>query len=223
MKHFKTKVNENEIINESFQDLFKRYPLLKNLEDPFVKSINLILNSLRQNGKILVCGNGGSASDSEHIVGELLKGFRSKRKISQEFTELLKSNLNSDGQILAENLQSPIPAISLTGHPSFASAFANDQNYEFTFAQHLLGLGRKGDILLAITTSGNSPNVLWAAKLAKVIGIKVISLTGASGGNIKKYSDINLNAPSDLVHHIQELHLPIYHSICFALEQVLFD
>ncbi len=212
------------IIDSEFDSLTQRYPVLTEVRAPFSEALRLLTESISNGGKILLCGNGGSAADCEHIAGELLKGFLNHRPIGPELQRRLIDQLGeAEGVHFSKNIQKAIPAISLTGHQSFQTAFGNDLNYEFAFAQHLFGLGKKGDCLLAITTSGNSKNVLQAARLAKVLGIKVIALTGKSGGKIREISDVCINAPADKVHEIQELHLPLYHSLCLILEKYLFE
>ncbi len=213
-----------QILDAELKHLTSRYPVLNEIWTPFSAAIRVLVESISQGGKILLCGNGGSAADCEHIAGELLKGFLSHRKVSAEFQAKLNQVLGEEeGQFFAKHIQQSIPAISLTGHNSFQTAFGNDVNYEFAFAQHLLGLGKAGDCLIAITTSGNSKNVLLATKLAKVLGVKTISLTGSTGGKIRSMTDVCINAPATLVHEIQELHLPIYHSLCLVLEKYFFE
>ena len=206
----------NSILNETFQDLINRYPQLAPVEESFKLACEVSINAIKKNKKIMTCGNGGSASDAEHIVGELLKGFLSQRYVKNDDRLI---NLPSE---FKSNLQGTIRAISLMGHPSYQSAFSNDKDPIYAIAQHLYGLADEGDILIAISTSGNSRNILKAAELARHLKVKVIGLTGESGGKLSEIADICIKAPSNKVHYIQELHLPIYHSYCIALENCLF-
>lgn len=203
--------------------LFSRYPELQPLEEAVTECVQLIVDSYRNGGKLLVCGNGGSAADGLHIVGELMKSFVLKRNIASELREKLIAQYPEDAEFYVKNLQGAMPAISLVNEVSLMTAFGNDQSAELVFAQQVLGYGHDGDVLLAISTSGNSANVIHAARVARVLGIKVISLTGESGGNLKALSDVLLNVPNSCTYQIQELHLPVYHAICLALEQELYS
>lgn len=202
--------------------LVSRYPELAPLENAVTQSVELIAESCRSGGKLLVCGNGGSAADSLHIVGELMKSFVLERRIAPELCKKLAEQYPEDVAFYEKNLQGAIPAISLVNEVSLMTAFGNDQSAELVFAQQVLGYGHAGDVLFAISTSGNSANVIHAARLAQILDIKVISLTGESGGKLKELSDVLLNVPNSRTYQIQELHLPIYHAICLALEQELF-
>lgn len=202
--------------------LVSRYPVLNPLEDAVIKSVELIAASCRSGGKLLVCGNGGSASDSLHIVGELMKSFVLKREISLELREKFTAQYPEEASYYIKNLQGAIPAISLVNEVALTTAYGNDQSSELAFAQQVLGYGRAGDVLIAISTSGNSANVIHAARVARTIGVSVISMTGESGGQLKRLSDVLLNVPSSATYQIQELHLPVYHAICLALEKELF-
>jgi D-sedoheptulose 7-phosphate isomerase len=213
-----------QIVEAEMKALVLRYPALADIRASFAKSCELMIQSISSGGKLLFCGNGGSAADCEHIAGELLKGFLSHRKVGTELTQKLVAELGeSEGRQLASQIQMAIPAISLTSHISFHTAFGNDMNYEYAFAQHLLGLGKSGDCLIAISTSGNSKNVLHAVKLAKVLGIQTVALTGATGGLLKPLCQASIQAPTLKVHEIQEFHLPIYHAFCLVLERYFFE
>lgn len=205
---------------EILNNFFNQHNELKYLNEPICEVVSLIVG-LKKENKIMVCGNGGSAADSEHIAGELLKSFCLKREISPEFAE--KLNAFDDGQYIAENLQQGIKCIPLTSFTAFNTAFANDCDEKMTFAQLVNVLGLEGDILLSISTSGNSKNVVYATKVAKAKGIKVVALTGESGGKLKDLADILINAPSNIVYKIQEYHLPLYHLICLCAESELFE
>jgi D-sedoheptulose 7-phosphate isomerase len=198
------------------ETLIARYPQLTELKKEIESSFDILSYCYKNGGKLLLCGNGGSASDSDHIAGELLKGFRSRRKISGEQAECL-------GENLASKLQGSLPAIPLPALSAVNTAFINDCDPDYVYAQLTYGLGKEGDVLLAISTSGNSTNVVHAAEVAKAKGMKTISLTGRTGGKLKSLSDSCLNVPEDETFKIQELHLPIYHCLCLMLETAFFD
>lgn len=200
----------------------KKHPELEYLKDNFIKTIELLTN-LKPENKILVCGNGGSAADSEHIAGEFLKSFCLKRKIDKNLENKLIKTYPEDGKLIANNLQQGIKCIPLTSFTAYNTAFANDCDNTFVFAQLVNALGINGDCLIAISTSGNSKNVVFATKMAKILGIKVIALTGYKGGKLKDLADITFNAPSNITFEIQEYHLPIYHLICLCVESELFE
>lgn len=197
-------------------DLFKRYPALLEAKEDIVNSTLALIAMFKNGNKLLVCGNGGSAADSEHIVGELMKGFVLPRKISSE----LRTKINDD--ILAESLQYGLPAISLVSQTGLSTAFINDQLPTAVFAQQVLGYGKKGDFLLCISTSGNSLNCVYAAKVAKALDLKVIALTGCKDSKLSALADLTIKAPASATHEIQEYHLPIYHTICLVLENEFF-
>lgn len=176
-----------------------------------------------QNGnKLLVCGNGGSASDSEHIVGELMKTFMLDRPLDAAVREKIRVAYPEYAEHMIANLQKAVPAISLVSETALMTAYTNDNSAEMAFAQQVLSYGRPGDILLAITTSGNSTNVLNAARIARIADVKIIGLTGQSGGKLKELSDVCICAPSAVTYQIQEYHLPIYHCLCACVENELF-
>lgn len=207
---------------EILKNLTARYPALKACEQEVGAAVALLLECFNQGGKLLVCGNGGSASDSEHIVGELMKTFMLDRPLDQGMCEKLRSAYPEHTEQMIANLQRAVPAISLVSETALMTAYSNDNSAEMAFAQQVLSYGRPGDILLAITTSGNSANVLHAARIARVVGVKTIALTGASGGRIKPLSDVCVCAPSPITYQIQEYHLPIYHCLCACVENELF-
>lgn len=202
--------------------LIDRYPKLIVCRKDIVKAYEMMEAAYNSGRKLLVSGNGGSASDSEHIVGELMKEFKLKRKVFGEQAEALKSIDPELGQVLAENLQGALPAISLTGHSSLTTAFMNDSMPELVFAQQVNGYGKPGDIYLGISTSGNSKNVLYAAVNAKSKGLKVIGLTGSKENKLMKYADVCIMVPETETYKIQELHLPVYHCLCLMLEDKFF-
>lgn len=208
--------------NEYIDDFFNRFPEMNYLRENLVNGVNMLV-ALKENNKLLLCGNGGSAADCEHIAGEFLKSFVLKRQVDEELKSKLISEYSEDGEFMANNLQCGIKAIPLTSFCAYNTAFLNDCNDKMLFAQLVNSLGVKDDVLIAISTSGNSANVVYAVKLAKVMGIKVIALTGEKGGKLKDLADVILNVPSNETYRIQEYHLPIYHLICLCVESELFD
>ena len=210
-------------MNKFIDELIDRYPKLESIKKDIEVAYELIKNMYKDGGKLLVGGNGGSAADSEHIVGELMKGFCKKRKISTGLAEKLE-NINEDlGLELGKCLQGALKAIAITGHTGLTTAFANDVDPNMIFAQQVYGYGDNKDILLCISTSGNSKNLIYAAITAKAKGMKVITLTGKDGGKLKEYSDISIIVPENETFKIQELHLPIYHALCLELEEFFFE
>lgn len=205
------------------QQLIDRYPALKCTEESIKSTCDMLEECYRAGGKFLIAGNGGSAADSEHIVGELMKGFVKPRSIPREFSDILKSIDEEKGDVLTGCLQQGIPAIALSGHPALSTAYLNDVEGTVGFAQQIYGYGKLEDVFLAISTSGNSKNIIYAAITAKAMGIKVIGLTGGTGGLLKKYADILINVPETETYKIQEYHLPVYHAICLELEERLFE
>ena len=202
--------------------LIDRYPKLIVCRDDIMAAYELLEAAYSNGRKLLVCGNGGSASDSEHIVGELMKEFKLKRKVYSDQATALKAIDPDLGQVLADNLQGALPAICLTGHSSLTTAFMNDANADLVFAQQVNGYGKPGDVFLGISTSGNSKNVLYAAVNAKAKGLKIIGLTGAKENKLMKYADVCIRVPETETYKIQEYHLPVYHCLCLMLEDKFF-
>lgn len=202
--------------------LIDRYPKLIVCKDDILKAYELLEEAYSQERKLLVCGNGGSASDSEHIVGELMKEFKLKRKVYADQAEAMKAIDPEMGETLAENLQGALPAICLTGHSSLTTAFMNDANADLVFAQQVNGYGKANDVFLGISTSGNSKNVCYAAITAKSKGLKVIGLTGQKESKMTKLGDCCIRVPETETYKIQELHLPVYHCLCLMLEDHFF-
>ena len=202
--------------------LVERYPSLESAKNDIVAAYLLLEESYENGGKLLVAGNGGSAADAEHIVGELMKGFKLSRKPETDFAERLVAENQELGSVLAENLQGALPAIALDGHPALSTAYMNDCEPLLCFAQQVNGYGKSGDVFLGISTSGNSKNVLYAATTAHAKGMKVIGLTGAKDSKLKDMSDVCIKAPQTETYMIQELHLPIYHCLCLMLENRFF-
>lgn len=206
---------------DATEALFKRYPKLTSVKDEVALARKLLIDTYENGGKLLLCGNGGSAADCEHIAGELLKSFKRRRPISRELADGL-SKFGPDGEHIAGRLEGALEAISLCGHPALSTAYANDVDPYMVFAQQVNGLGREGDLLIALTTSGNSKNCVYAAMTAKAKGMKVISITGEGGGRIASVSDVALKLPERETYLVQELTLPIYHYLCAELEDHFF-
>ena len=202
--------------------LIERYPSLETEKDNVINAYLLIEACYVRGGKVLVAGNGGSAADAEHIVGELMKGFKMPRKPKQDFARRLIAENQELGTILAENLQGALPAIALDGHPALSTAYMNDCEPLLCFAQQVNGYGKIGDVFLGISTSGNSENILYAAITAYAKGMKVIGLTGARNSKLEQLSDVCIKVPQTETYMIQELHLPVYHCLCLMLEDKFF-
>lgn len=200
-----------------------RHPQLLPLRDTILQAAESLVACYAGGNKVLVCGNGGSCSDSDHIVGELMKGFERMRPLGQSLKEKLLVVDRERGTYLAEKLQQALPAISLTAHSALITAVANDNGADLVFAQQVLGYGNKGDILIGISTSGNSRNVIDAVITAKARGLTVVGLTGQSGGKMKAYCDILINVPGTNTARIQELQLPVYHALCRMVEDHFFE
>ncbi|NHN34225.1 D-sedoheptulose-7-phosphate isomerase [Paenibacillus agricola] len=209
-------------MNVTLAEMCNKYPELDVCLPDLEKAFALLKQTYRGGGKLLLCGNGGSASDSEHIVGELMKGFRSKRVLSEAAESAFLAQFPEDGDFLAAHLQGALPAISLVSHSALITAFANDVSAEMIFAQQVYGYGKPGDTLLGLSTSGNSANVKRAMQVAKVQGLHTIGLTGRHGGQMSELCDVTIRVPWDLTPDIQERHLPIYHALCIMLEEEFF-
>lgn len=202
--------------------LCERYPALLSCREDILNAFIIMRDAYNNGGKLLIAGNGGSASDSEHFAGELMKSFRLKRPISDELIEQLQRIDPDRGGRLADKLESPLTAVPLVANEAMTTAFINDVGAEGMFAQKVLGFGSAGDVLVGITTSGNSENIIDAAIVAKTMGIKVIGLTGRTGGIMNSYSDICVKVPETETYKIQEYHLPVYHAWCLMLEEEFF-
>lgn len=209
-------------INKHIETLVSRYPTLVCCMKSIQKAYDILCQAYTDRHKLLVCGNGGSASDSEHIVGELMKEFKLKREVFKSQAEAMKQIDPELGTVLAEHLQGALPAISLTGHSSLTTAFMNDSLPELIFAQQVNGYGKPGDVLMGISTSGNSSNVLYAAVTAKSKGLHVIGLTGQRPCKLAQLADVCIQVPETETYKIQELHLPVYHCLCMMLEEHFF-
>lgn len=209
-------------IYKHIEVLVNRYPVLNSVKDEIVEAYFLLVESYKNEGKLLIAGNGGSAADAEHIVGELMKGFKLPRKLNENFTDKLISENEELGTVLAESLQGALPAIALDGHPALSTAYMNDCEPLLCFAQQVNGYGKAGDVFLGISTSGNSKNILYTATTAHAKGMKVIGLTGAKDSKLTQMSDVCIKVPQTETYMIQELHLPVYHCLCLMLEDEFF-
>ena len=203
--------------------IFARYPELLSCRADMGKAGAALISAARQNKKILVCGNGGSAADSEHIVGELMKGFLLKRELDEQEKKAWRDAYGSDDENVLNSLQHGIRAISLPSQVGICSAFINDRNPKALYAQLAYTYAEKGDLLLCITTSGNSENTLLAAKAAKLKGALVLGLTGERESRLSAVADICIKAPASETYRVQEYHLPIYHWLCAVAEKALFE
>lgn len=203
--------------------LLDHYPDLQPCIAEVEAAYNLLSATYRSGGKLLICGNGGSAADSDHIVGELMKGFELKRPIKDDLRQRLNEINPEMGSYLADHLQGALPAISLSAHAALASAVINDTAGEMTYAQQVLGYGLKGDTLLGISTSGNALNVRYALTVARALGLRTIALSGKTGGKMRELCDVTICVPNERTLAIQERHLPIYHTLCIMLEQEFFE
>lgn len=212
----------NQKQEQIMAELIARYPILNSVKAEIEACYQVLEECYRNDGKLLIAGNGGSCADAEHIVGELMKGFCKRRELSEEMRERLCEFDAEHGKMLADGLQGGLMAIALTGHNALSTAFANDVNADMIYAQQVWGYGRIGDVFLGITTSGNAQNVDYAVTAAKAKGMKVLGLTGKDGGRLKQRADIAVVVPEMETFKIQELHLPIYHAICLMLEEYFF-
>ena len=192
--------------------LYERYPSLNECRDEIEKALDLIVDTYKKGGKVLVCGNGGSCADCEHIVGELMKGFLLRREVTDERIP----------EELRKNLQGGLPAISLPSQSAILSAFINDVEPSMMYAQLVYGYAKENDLLIGLSTSGNSKNVVNAAEVAKALGIKTIALTGKCESKLSALCDVTVKVPETETYKIQELHLPVYHYLCAETEKAFF-
>ena len=204
-------------------DLVNRYPVLAPVQDDIEMFYKTLVECYENGGKVLIVGNGGSAADAEHIVGELMKGFIKERPVSEEMEAALKAIDPERGPALAKKLQGGLPAICLNAHTSLNTAFANDKDPVMIYAQQVNGYGKPGDVFIGISTSGNAENVMYAAVTAKAKGMKVLALTGKNGGKLAKVADVSIIVPVQETYKIQEYHLPIYHVLCLMLEDHFYE
>ena len=210
-------------MNDRMSELFTRYPALNVCESSVRKAADILLATYRCGGKILVCGNGGSCADSDHIVGELMKGFLSRRPMTETDRRAFEKKLGEGAAHLTECLQRAIPAISLPAQSTVISAFANDVDADLVYAQLVYGYAKPGDALIGISTSGNSKNVVEAVRVANVLGVSTIGLTGKTESALSGLCECTIRVPETDTFKVQELHLPVYHYLCAWLEQQIFD
>lgn len=201
------------------KELIERYPALAICEKDIRAAASAIIDSYKAGGKLIVAGNGGSAADSDHITGELLKSFVKKRKPEQKFLDALSAIDSDTGAYLSDKLQGSLPAIALTNNSALMTASLNDVDGNVLFAQQVMGFGKKGDVFLGISTSGNSKDVIYALAVAKALGVKTVALTGKTGGKCKELADISIVVPENETFKIQEFHLPVYHALCLTIEE----
>ena len=201
------------------KELVERYPALLVCQKDIRAAADAIIESYKAGGKLIVAGNGGSAADSDHITGELLKSFVKKRKPDQKFLDALAAIDSDTGTYLSDKLQGSLPAVALTNNSALMTASLNDVDGNVLFAQQVMGFGKKNDVFLGISTSGNSKDVIYALVVAKALGVKTVALTGKSGGKCKDIADISIIVPQSETFKIQELHLPVYHALCLTIEE----
>ena len=202
--------------------LVRRYPVLESVRQQIADSYEIICACYENGGKLIIGGNGGSCADAEHIVGELMKGFVLPRRLQKSETDALMKVDPILGERLSQSLQQGLPAVALSSHSALNTAFANDLDGDMAYAQQLSVLANAGDVFLGITTSGNAENVAYAAVTAKAKGMKVVALTGKTGGKMNSLADVNVIMPAQETYQIQELHLPVYHCLCLMLEEHFF-
>ena len=207
---------------EYLEELTSRYPVLEAVKGDVLAAYEILRDCYAGGGKLMIAGNGGSCADSEHIVGELMKGFVNPRKLETDYSDALITVNKELGRVLSVNLQGALPAIALDGHLALTTAYMNDCEPLLCFAQQVNGFGRKSDVFLGISTSGNSKNILYAATVAKAKGMKVIGLTGEKDSKLSEMSDVCIQVPETETYKIQELHLPVYHCLCLMLEDKFF-
>lgn len=200
---------------QDITNLIKRRPELEVCKDDIYSACDHLINCFRSGNQVLLCGNGGSAADCEHIAGELVKRFSRPRPLNQKLAKML-------GPDLAKNLHGALPALSLPSMVGFTTAFINDDEPEYAFAQQVVAFGKPNDILLGISTSGNSQNIVHAVKAANALGLCTIGLTGESGGALSSICQLTIKVPASDVPRVQELHLPVYHTLCQVVEDTLF-
>lgn len=209
-------------VKEEFELIFERYPQLEVCRDDIAKAYKLLLKTYDSGKKLLVAGNGGSAADSEHMTGELMKRFKTPRPVSKEFADKLLKIDKQRAEKLIQNLEMPLRTVPLTSHIAITTAYMNDADATGVFAQQLLGYGDEGDVFLAISTSGNSENIISACVVAKALRIRIIGLSGQKESELSKIADICIRVPETETYKIQELHLPVYHALCLMLESHYF-
>ncbi|MBQ4479986.1 MAG: SIS domain-containing protein [Victivallales bacterium] len=202
--------------------LLENYPQLAGCRAEIEQTAKIIIDCQAQGGTLFTCGNGGSCADADHISGELLKGFCRKRPMTSEERAALAAESPEVAELLGTKLQRGLRCISLMNFPGAGSAVRNDLGGDLDVAQVLYALGRPGDVLLGISTSGNAKNVRYAVAVARLKGMKVLGLTGEGGGTLGELADVVVRVPSRETYRIQEYHLPIYHAMCQMVENHFF-
>ena len=210
------------MIDHTVASLVTRYPDLAGLAGEVQSALDALISSYESGGKLLVCGNGGSCADADHIVGEMVKGFMHSRPLPESLREPIRKELPEEGDDLAASLQQGLPAINLAAHTSLLTAFGNDVRAEYAYAQQVLAYGRAGDVLMGISTSGNARNVALGVGVARSLDMVTVGLTGGSGGRLAQSCDVCIVVPRATTPEIQELHLPIYHALCAGVEAHFF-
>lgn len=210
-----------ETTRKIYEELFERYPILNECAGVVLNAYELLFNTYMGGGKVLCGGNGGSACDCEHIVGELLKSFKKCRSVDQKTAKSL-SNYGEEGKYILSKLEGSLPAVSLISQTGILTAFANDKAWDTAMAQQVYGLGKEEDCLIVLSTSGNSKNCVYAAMVAKTKGMKTIAFTGETGGKLKELCDACICVPELETYKVQELHLPVYHCLCAMIEEEFF-
>lgn len=210
-------------IEAILENLMERYPVLLPCREQIACAYEIMKECYDGDHKLLIAGNGGSCADADHIVGELMKTFKKRRPVGEELRKKLREADPENGEILSEKLGLSLMALSLSNQQTLNTAFANDVDGDYIYAQQVLGYGRPGDVYLAISTSGQSRNILHAVPVAKALGIRVIGLTGKDGGRLREQADVSIVAPAAETYKVQELHLPIYHALCLMLEETYFE
>ena len=214
---------EDKIICHSLEEqFFADNPALVGQKENIMSACRILIDGYQEDHMLLVAGNGGSAADSDHIVGELMKGFKSPRTLPDDVKTTVLTPLGDDGKVIGNGLQRALRAISLSSNHVLLTAFANDVDPALSFAQQVYGYGRAGDMFLGLSTSGNSRNVVLAMKLAKALGLRTIALSGGHGGELAHIAEVTILSPADETYRIQEFHLPIYHFICAYIEAYFF-
>jgi D-sedoheptulose 7-phosphate isomerase len=210
------------ISTDHIKNMSRAYPDLAACVPQLQQAFELLRDCYRRGGKVLICGNGGSAADSEHIVGELMKGYFSKRPVPQAVRAKLCAAFPGEGEYLADHLQGALPAISLVSQTSLITAFANDVAADLIFAQQVYGYGVEGDVLIGISTSGASKNVVYALQVGRALGLRTLGLAGRSGGKLKALCDVTICAPAEITPEVQQRHIAVYHVLCAMLEEEFF-
>jgi D-sedoheptulose 7-phosphate isomerase len=212
-------MNKEKLLDQ----LCERFPQFKEIKDSIGEAATIIIKCFSDGGKLLICGNGGSSSDADHLAGELMKSFESPRYLDVSLKKRLIEISGSRGKFLAEKLEHGLPAISLSVHTALTTAIANDQDPNLVFAQQVIGYGMEKDVLVALSTSGNSNNVIDACITARALNLNIIGITGKTGGKMKQYCDVTVNVPEKRTAYVQELHLPILHTLCNIVENHFYS